>query len=315
MRREKLLKSIELERLLDLKIDFAFKQLFGSEQNKSITIVFLNAILQKTKRGMINNIHFQNIEIILEHKVDKEARLDILAETDRGETINIEIQFSNKYDMVKRSLYYWAEVYSFPFEKSMVYQTLKPVIAINIMNFTIFKETNRFHTTFHLYEQSEKFQLTDAMELHFIEMPKLIHDWQQNQLDPWDDVLARWLLLLGMVDQRKSKVYEDIFKELEAIAMEDKSLRRAFEKWEVLSGTKEEVAAYRARMKRLLDEESMIGEAELRGEEKGLEKAAKQTALKMWQMGMELDVICKVTGLAEEKITKIIEEHHEKGVL
>ncbi len=34
MRREKLLKTIELERLLDLKVDFAFKQLFGSEQNK-----------------------------------------------------------------------------------------------------------------------------------------------------------------------------------------------------------------------------------------------------------------------------------------
>lgn len=72
MRREKLLKTIELERLMDLKIDFAFKQLFGSEQNKSITIVFLNAILQKTNRGTIQKIQFQNIEITPEHKLDNE---------------------------------------------------------------------------------------------------------------------------------------------------------------------------------------------------------------------------------------------------
>ncbi len=145
-------------------------------RDKSITIVFLNAILQKTNRGTIKNIQFQNIEIVPEHKLDKEARLDILAETDTGETINIEIQFTNKYDMVKRSIYYWAEVYSFPFEKRMNYKTLQPVIAINIMNFNMFKETKRFHTAYHLYEQEEKFKLTDTMEFHFIEMPKLIRD-------------------------------------------------------------------------------------------------------------------------------------------
>lgn len=78
MRREKLLKTIELGRLLDLKVDFAFKQLFGSEQNKSITIGFLNAILQKTNRGTIKNIQFQHIEIVPEHLLNKGARLDIL---------------------------------------------------------------------------------------------------------------------------------------------------------------------------------------------------------------------------------------------
>lgn len=310
MRREKLLKTIPLDRLLDLKIDFAFKQLFGSEQNKSITIVFLNAILQKSNRGIITDIEFQNIEIIPEYLMDKEARLDILARTDMGEMINIEIQFSNQYDMVKRSLYYWAELYSFPLEKSMVYKSLQPVISINIMNFNTFIETNQFHNIFHLYEQEEQFRLTDAMEMHYFEMPKLLKAWQEEQLNPWDDVLARWLLMLGLVDQRKSKVYESIYQELEAIAMEDQHLKRAFERWEAMSGTKEEVAAYRARMKRLMDEESMIGEAELRGKEagmaEGMEKGIKETARKMAQIGMDVDVISKVTGLTENAIQDLI---------
>ncbi|WP_373893857.1 PD-(D/E)XK nuclease family transposase [Virgibacillus sp. CBA3643] len=56
--RSTLLKRIPLERLMDLKIDYAFKQLFGNEKNKNITVVFLNAILQKTGRDRIKDISF-----------------------------------------------------------------------------------------------------------------------------------------------------------------------------------------------------------------------------------------------------------------
>lgn len=106
------------------------------------------------------------------------------------------------------------------------------------------KHSKRFHTHYHLPEDGEKFQLTNLMEFHFLEMPKLIRNWKAEKLDPWNDVLARWLLLLGAVDHRNDCVYEDIFKELEEIAMKDESLRDAFGKWEELSATQEERLAY-----------------------------------------------------------------------
>lgn len=119
-----------------------------------------------------------------------------------------------------------------------------------------------------------------------------------------------------MVDRRNKKVYEDIFTELEAIAMKDETLREAFENWEVLSGTKEEVMAYKARVKQLFDEESMILEAELRVKE-GIEKGIKQgleqgivqgtekTARQLLAMGMEIDFIAEATGLSKERISEI----------
>src|SRR5690625_5540889 len=55
--RVKLLKRIPLERLMDLKIDYAFKQLFGIEKNKDIAVVFLNAILQDRKSTRLNSSH------------------------------------------------------------------------------------------------------------------------------------------------------------------------------------------------------------------------------------------------------------------
>ncbi|QQK79080.1 Rpn family recombination-promoting nuclease/putative transposase [Salicibibacter cibi] len=165
-----------------------------------------------TGRNTITNINFENTEAGGEYADDKQSRLDLLVTTEAGETINIEIQFTNQHDMIMRSLYYWAGTYRRPLQKGMAYRDLHPVIAINILNFDLFAGTDQFHTTYHLYEDEQKFRLTDVMEFHFIEMSKLIIDWKANKLDPWNDVLARWLLMLGMVDRRNSKVYDDKIK-------------------------------------------------------------------------------------------------------
>ncbi|MDV6379262.1 PD-(D/E)XK nuclease family transposase [Sporosarcina sp. GW1-11] len=169
-------------------------------------------------------------------------------------------------------------------------------------------------------------------EFHFIEMTKLISDWKAEKLNPRDDVLAKWLLLLGIVDKRNGKIYNDIFKELEAIAMNDETLRSAFTSWEALSGTPEEFFAYESRMKRVLDEEAAVREAELRLEEavqKATEKAteiatkkatqraerkAQEEKIRMVQsllaMGVEVEKIAVATKLDQQVVLDIQEDMH-----
>lgn len=65
------MKRIYIKNLVDLKIDFAFKELFGSEKNKAITIIFLNAILKRTGRNSIKEVTFINPEIGAEYENDK----------------------------------------------------------------------------------------------------------------------------------------------------------------------------------------------------------------------------------------------------
>jgi predicted transposase/invertase (TIGR01784 family) len=307
------LKRFPLNRLMDLKIDYAFKQLFGTEKNKEITVVFLNAILKRTGREQIRDISFKNTESGGEYAEDKQSRLDILAVTNANEQVNIEIQFTNKYEMIKRSIFYWSANYRAPMKKRMSYKQLQPVIAINILNFNLFDQTDRFHTSYHLYEDEEFFKLTDVMEFHFIEMPKLIRDWKEEKLDPWNDLLARWLMLLGVVDHRNGTVYEDIYKELEEIAMKDEVLKTAFQSWEVLSASQEEVYAYEARLKQVLDEESMVIEAELReqearelalreGKEEGKEEALKESVQKMAAKNLSAEQIADFLDLPLSKV-------------
>lgn len=140
-------------------------------------------------------------------------------------------------------------------------------------------------------EDDDMFKLTNVMEFHFIEMGKLIRAWKNNKLDPWNSVLVRWLLLLGMVDRRQKKVYKNIFKELEVIAMEDDSLRTAFQPWEELSATQKERHAYEARFKQMVDAEAGRRDTELWAKRKA-EKEANEWAEK------------KARELANEKANK-----------
>ena len=87
--------------LLDPKVDFIFKNIFGSEKHPKILISFLNAVIKPT--DLINSVEIKNTDIEKSHIEDKYSRLDIKAVTSSGEHINIEIQLKNEYNMIKRS--------------------------------------------------------------------------------------------------------------------------------------------------------------------------------------------------------------------
>nr|WP_237658320.1 Rpn family recombination-promoting nuclease/putative transposase [Ureibacillus xyleni] len=258
---------------------------------------------------------FENPEIVGEYENDKESRLDLLVKTQANEHINVEIQFTNKFDMIKRTLYYWSKLYSQPLSSGVAYKQLNPIITINILNFDLFKESTHFHKTYHLHEDTEKTFLTDLMELHFVEIPKLLRDWKAQKLDPWNDVLARWLLLLSIVDHRKGTVYEDIYKELEVIAMKDKQLFDAFQQWQELSLSEKEYFAYLGRLKKIKDEESVIIEARLREEESreqgievGIEQGIRQVIVNLIKNGFSDEDISKLSNRSTEEVQAIRNE-------
>ncbi|MGL5752542.1 MAG: Rpn family recombination-promoting nuclease/putative transposase, partial [Paraclostridium sp.] len=96
-----------MKSLLDPKIDFVFKNIFGLDKNEQILISFLNATLKP--KHLITSLKVKNTDLEKSFLDDKFSRLDIKATTNNKEIINIEIQLKNEYNMVKRSLYYWSK--------------------------------------------------------------------------------------------------------------------------------------------------------------------------------------------------------------
>ncbi|MBP3038578.1 PD-(D/E)XK nuclease family transposase [Bacillaceae bacterium Marseille-Q3522] len=78
--------------LLDLKVDFVFKQLFGQPARKHITTAFLNDLLGRQGSEQITDLNFENTEHVKERTDGKTVRLDVIVFTSLDERINIEIQ-------------------------------------------------------------------------------------------------------------------------------------------------------------------------------------------------------------------------------
>ena len=245
--------------LLSPKIDFVFKKIFGSEENKSVLISFLNATL-KSKCEIVS-VDLKNTDIEKEYLKDKFSRLDVKATTSNNEIINIEIQMNDQYNMTKRTLYYWSKLYEEQMEQSDNYRKLNRTICINILNYNYLKN-NKFHNIYRLKEIETNEELTDICEIHFIEIPKLRH------LDLKDeaDMLEVWIEFLRDPESEVIRNAEQTNNEV----------KKAKDKLYKLSQNKEDRELYYLREKSIKDEVSALSNAEQKGIEKGREEGLKR---------------------------------------
>ncbi|MED3500732.1 Rpn family recombination-promoting nuclease/putative transposase, partial [Brevibacillus agri] len=109
----------------------------------------------------------------------------------------------------------------------------------------------------------------------------------------------------------------EIRKELEAIAMRDPVMKRAFDEWEDLSRDEKKWVEYESRRKAILDEMAAVREAEIRQQkarEEGLAEGERQKAMEVAKnllaMDMSVEVIAKATGLSAEEIEQLKKQLH-----
>jgi predicted transposase/invertase (TIGR01784 family) len=162
---------------------------------------------------------------------DKVSILDVKARDAQGKLYNVEIQCKLHLSFPERILYYGARLFSSQLQEGHAYLRLKPVISVIFTDFELLEQTKRYHSTFRLTEQNEGFLLTDALEIHILELPKFAATFPKGE-----DLLGRWLLFLleGKTMNRETiKTWnapeiEKAFKELEELSR-DQDLRWVYE--------------------------------------------------------------------------------------
>ncbi|KAB2427386.1 Rpn family recombination-promoting nuclease/putative transposase [Bacillus thuringiensis] len=293
------------QQLVNLRIDFAFKQLFGTSGNEDILIAFLNAMLQGSLESPIVSLQLEDPHLHREHEEDKLSILDISATLDTGTKVNVEIQLNNNHDMIKRSLYYWGRLYTSQLQKGMPYSSLHKTITINLLNFAMFPEYEAFHTTGILWNQQQQKVLSSDIEVHIVEIPKLMQQWHNEQVNPWEDSFVRWLLLLPANED------EQLTQTLEDIAMnQDPILQKAMNKWERMSQDSSFRQAYEAREKVLMDEAAKFAHARNEGKKEGIQEGVQQGKIQMikgmHELGVPIETIAKASKLSIEEVELIL---------
>lgn len=283
--------------LLSPKVDFVFKKIFGNEQHPEILVSFLNAVIQSD--DPIKSIEIKNTDMEKDFYDTEFSRLDIRALTDKDEQINIEIQVRDEYNMIKPSLYFWSKMYETQLGKRGKYESLKRTICINVLDYN-FLDDDKFHSIYRLKDTETNKELTDVMEIHFIELPKAKNTAADN------NILQAWVNFINNPEHMeiKNQEMQDAMNELVRISTDE-----------------DERFLYEKRLESIIELNSSIDGGFKRGVEKGIEQGVKrgreegreqgreetslQIAKNLLKAGMDIDTICSATQLPREEVERL----------
>ena len=283
---------------LKLTNDFVFKKVFGKKGNESILKDFLEAILK---------IKIEKIEVRPEVELEKElidektGILDIEAIVDEETIIDIEMQMKDQYNMIERSLFYWAGLYHNGLKKNEEYEENRKAITINILNFDLFKE-GPYHEKVELRRKYKNIKLTDKLEMHFIQLEKFKRSGnKEDNRELWN-----WLTFICNKDE----------KEVEEAMEENEEIKKAQEEVEYLTGDEatRRIAFLREKAER--DYATNISGARKEGEAKGIEEGKikgvkeekKRVAKEMLEKGLDDQLIKEITKITEEELEELKKE-------
>ena len=280
-------------RLYDPKEDFIFKMIFGSEENKSILISLLNAILKW--KPYIKDLTLENNEISKIFKDSKSSRLDILATDDNGIKYDIEMQCRKTKDIPNRAVYYASKLFTKDLKENDDYNKSR-VISIWIFAENVTDRKSAISEALMTFQpnKEDKYEiLTDNIRIIYLELNKYkIDDKNIN------DKLTKWVdFLTNPID-------------LEIKTIEDKDIEKARKTLDYISSSDEERLIidkivegrndyYSA--KNIAREEGIeIGREE--GLKEGLNKGKIEIAKNMLKKGYKIDDISELSGLSIKEV-------------
>ena len=278
------------------KLDIIFQVLFGEPDSQKITKDLLEKILG-VKIGKVDLS--KNPILRREFPKDKLGILDVVVEIDNKQSCDLEMQIVESEDIIERMLYYWGKLYTRNIKAGEDYSELKRTIVILIADFEVKGlEEQGYHSKWKIIEEkARKTILTNDLELHILEIPKIkVEGTEKTDLIKW----------LKFIDNPKSKEVEEYMKENVAIKqanekldkmLEDEHLRKIAE-WREMAIIEEnsmKKSAYRKGRE----------EGEIRGEARGKKLEKRETAKKLKELNVDINIIIQSTGLTKEEIEKL----------
>lgn len=265
------------------KHDVLFKCIFSNPQHPRTLIHLLNAILRPKKP--IVSISFEKTELTPEYLKAKGSRLDVLAKTEKGTKINIEVQLTDEHNILDRAVYYNNKNSTADLLKGDNYREIKKTILICILDFIKFKKDNDYLRDYKIVDEKHSDHYK-KYQIFFIELPKI------KKLDK-DSPITFWMEFLKNPDSEEMKKF---YKE-------DPVLLEAKELYENAKANPEMREMIRIVDKYNRDVGSSLAGA--REEAKITEK--RDMALEMRKDGAPLSLISKYARLSEDRVKKLLD--------
>lgn len=283
-------KAIDDNFIMSPKYDFVFKYIFGNEKHKDLLIALLSDILVVPEEEF-DGIEIINSELIKEFKEDRKGILDVRVRTKLGKQIDVEIQILPTEYMAERTIFYWSKMYTSQIKPGDTYDKLKKCVTINIVDFKC-TPLKKLYSSYHLTEDKTCYRLTDILEVHFLEIPKLFdEDIERDENDP----IVQWMEFL---DAKSRGV-------IEMLAEKNKDIKKAYDLLQIISKDEKARMLYEARQAEISDQLTRIKSAEQKGREEGATEKALRVAENLLKMGLNVEQIATAAELPMEKVIEL----------
>lgn len=276
------------------KTNYAFKKIFGSSESKEILISFLNALIYE------GNSTIQDLEIInqnLPRQLEslKDTYLDVTAKLDDGTLVIIEILVLNVQYSGNRVLYNAATTYAFQLQRGEGYRMLKPLIALTITDFEMFRNSPNLISRFVYKEVKSNLNYPeDAINLVFIELPKFHKE--ASQLETLTD---KWIYFM-----KYARMLSEVPETIDSVP----EIHKAFDLANQARLSREEVEVYERKEQFIHDQQGAIIKAvEEARQAARQERIRKETLAIARQLLSHLDdeTISQTTGLSLEDVRNL----------
>lgn len=269
-------------KLLKPKNDLVFQSLF-TQKNEEITRSFISALLEEDITSIKIN---EEKELYREGPEDKLGILDLEAEINNKEKVDIEVQLIDRKNLAERMLFYFSRLYTMKINKGINYSEAQRVVIIAIIdyNLDLTKEIKKMETIWNIREKNNKnLILTDKMELRIIELSKAKSEYEKDKTNE----KAQWMMFINNPNELE---VQEIMKKNEGIK------KATVEIVKMSEDEKMERLAF-LRQKAILDEKSIYAA--------GVDKEKKQIAKEMKLRKLPIELISEITKLTIEEIEKL----------
>jgi len=272
--------------------DFAFKKIFGSEDHKSITISFLNSILELTGDKIIVSIDFLNTEQLPLAKEKKDNILDIICTDQAGTKYIVEMQVREVKEFGKRMFFYGAKTHSMQLDKGRPYLELMPVVVLSLVGFIMFPKKIKYksvHKTLDIATYENDLQ---ELSFVFVELPKFLK--KEQELVTTED---KWFYFMKEI-KKQDRI---------PVAFDEEELLEACGVAERMTWSEQALNAYDDAFVRETDDQGAIELAEERGEKRGEERGRKEFQIMLAKQLLQSSTltiveIARLSRLSEEEV-------------
>lgn len=268
---------------LDPKADLTFKKIFAGHPDLLISL--LNALLPLKRNQQIKSIENLPTELVPVDPLHKDTIVDVRCRDVEGRQFVVEMQMAWTDAFKQRVLFNASKAYVSQAEMGCKYEDLQPVYSLNLVNEIFEKDMKEYKHNYHIVHDKRTKKVIEGLCFTFIELPKFHpHTMKEKRMT------VLWLRFLTEINDKTQEVPAEL--------LESPEISKALEEVKISAFTAEELRAYDKFWDRVSSEKTLM---EGRYDE-GKQDKALEIAQNLKSAGMDVDTICKMTGLSKEDI-------------